>query len=257
MPRGSSTPPIRAVRSSAPDRSPTAAPRGGIVEQRHPLCSDRRHLGGGAHPPLAAAGLSRPGFRFRAGLGGRGPGHGRSGRRGAVIVGAAAVVPAFGWPAAIREPARGTAPGTAAPAGRGPRRSRWPGSPPGGVRAAASPAHADRARRRVRGAGGAKMAAWWVILPPAVMLLSYLLVLRAAVKADAEQRAAAQARRAEAAPGSRPRRRWRRSSPCRPPRPPGLARPPRPPRPPRVGGGRHLRPVRRRQAARGGRLTGR
>jgi hypothetical protein len=46
---------------------------------------------------------------------------------------------------------------------------------------------------------GAKMAAWWVILPPAVMLLSYLLVLRAAVKADAEQRAAAWARRAEAA----------------------------------------------------------
>ena len=46
---------------------------------------------------------------------------------------------------------------------------------------------------------GAKMAAWWVILPPSVMLLCYLLVLRSAVKADAERRAAAWERRAEAA----------------------------------------------------------
>ena len=46
---------------------------------------------------------------------------------------------------------------------------------------------------------GAKMAAWWVILPPSVMLLCYLLVLRSAVKADAERRAADWERRAEAA----------------------------------------------------------
>jgi hypothetical protein len=35
---------------------------------------------------------------------------------------------------------------------------------------------------------GAKMAAWWVIVPPFVMLACYLLLLRAAGKADAERR---------------------------------------------------------------------
>ena len=35
---------------------------------------------------------------------------------------------------------------------------------------------------------GAKMAAWWVIVPPSVMLLGYLLLLRAAAQADAERR---------------------------------------------------------------------
>jgi hypothetical protein len=35
---------------------------------------------------------------------------------------------------------------------------------------------------------GTKLAAWWVILPPSVMLLGYLVLLRAAGKADAERR---------------------------------------------------------------------
>jgi len=35
---------------------------------------------------------------------------------------------------------------------------------------------------------GTKLAAWWVILPPVVMLLGYLILLRAARKADAERR---------------------------------------------------------------------
>jgi hypothetical protein len=44
----------------------------------------------------------------------------------------------------------------------------------------------------------AEMAAWWVIVPPSVMLLGYMLMLREASKADAEQRADAHARRVEA-----------------------------------------------------------
>ena len=44
---------------------------------------------------------------------------------------------------------------------------------------------------------GAKLAAWWVIVPPSVMLLGYMLMLRAAAKVDAERRAAAPIRRAE------------------------------------------------------------
>jgi hypothetical protein len=39
-----------------------------------------------------------------------------------------------------------------------------------------------------------RMAAWWVIVPPSVMLLGYLLLLRAAGKADAERRRAARDR---------------------------------------------------------------
>jgi hypothetical protein len=35
---------------------------------------------------------------------------------------------------------------------------------------------------------GTRMAAWWVIVPPSIMLLGYLLLLRAAAKADAERR---------------------------------------------------------------------
>ena len=47
---------------------------------------------------------------------------------------------------------------------------------------------------------GTRLAAWWVIIPPSVMLLSYLVLLRAAGKADAEQRQLARARsRARAA----------------------------------------------------------
>jgi hypothetical protein len=42
---------------------------------------------------------------------------------------------------------------------------------------------------------GAKMAAWWVIVPPSVMLLGYMLMLRAAAKVDAERRAAPPIRR--------------------------------------------------------------
>jgi hypothetical protein len=44
---------------------------------------------------------------------------------------------------------------------------------------------------------GAEMAAWWVILPPSVMLLGYVLMLRAAAKVDAERRAAPPIRRPE------------------------------------------------------------
>ena len=39
---------------------------------------------------------------------------------------------------------------------------------------------------------GMRMAAWWVVVPPSVMLLGYLLLLRAAVKADAERGETAQ-----------------------------------------------------------------
>jgi hypothetical protein len=39
-----------------------------------------------------------------------------------------------------------------------------------------------------------KMAAWWVIVPPGIMLLGYLGLLRAASKADAEQRELARTR---------------------------------------------------------------
>jgi len=47
---------------------------------------------------------------------------------------------------------------------------------------------------------GTRLAAWWVIIPPSVMLLGYLVLLRAAGKADAEQRQLALARsRARAA----------------------------------------------------------
>ena len=35
---------------------------------------------------------------------------------------------------------------------------------------------------------GTRMAVWWVTIPPSVMLIGYLLLLRAAVKADAERR---------------------------------------------------------------------
>ena len=49
---------------------------------------------------------------------------------------------------------------------------------------------------------GAKMAAWWVIVPPFVMLLGYLLLLRAAAKADAERREMAGYRTARAAGGA-------------------------------------------------------
>jgi hypothetical protein len=49
---------------------------------------------------------------------------------------------------------------------------------------------------------GARMAAWWVIVPPSVMLLGYLVLLRAAAKADAERREMARYRMArEAAEG--------------------------------------------------------
>jgi hypothetical protein len=47
----------------------------------------------------------------------------------------------------------------------------------------------------------AKMAAWWVIVPPSVMLLGYVLLLRASAKADAERRGGAQYRAARAAAG--------------------------------------------------------
>jgi hypothetical protein len=68
------------------------------------------------------------------------------------------------------------------------------------------PAPADPAHRRVLSArrrllfmlvglsiaagalAAAKMAAWWVIVPPSVMVLSYLFLLRAASRADAERR---------------------------------------------------------------------
>ena len=46
---------------------------------------------------------------------------------------------------------------------------------------------------------GARMAAWWVIVPPSVMLLSYLLLLREAAKADAERREIARYRMAREA----------------------------------------------------------
>ncbi len=42
-----------------------------------------------------------------------------------------------------------------------------------------------------------ELAAWWVVVPPSVMLLGYMALLRAAAKADAEQRELA---RASAAP---------------------------------------------------------
>ena len=45
----------------------------------------------------------------------------------------------------------------------------------------------------------ARMAAWWVIVPPSVMLLGYLLLLRAAAKADVERREMAAYRTARAA----------------------------------------------------------
>jgi hypothetical protein len=90
-----------------------------------------------------------------------------------------------------------------------------PGARPPAAHPAVSPAanpagraHALRARRRtltmlftlVVAAFGAcvlGLAQWWVVIPPAVMLGMYLLVLRAAVQADAEnasRRAAAHAR---------------------------------------------------------------
>jgi hypothetical protein len=47
----------------------------------------------------------------------------------------------------------------------------------------------------------AKMAAWWVIVPPSVMLLGYVLLLRASAKADAERRERARYRAARAAAG--------------------------------------------------------
>ena len=46
---------------------------------------------------------------------------------------------------------------------------------------------------------GARMAAWWVTVPPSVMLLGYLLLLRAASRADAERRQTARYRQAHAA----------------------------------------------------------
>jgi hypothetical protein len=48
------------------------------------------------------------------------------------------------------------------------------------------------------------MAAWWVIVPPSVMLFGYLLLLREAARADADQRSAerARARSARAAAAS-------------------------------------------------------
>jgi hypothetical protein len=39
-----------------------------------------------------------------------------------------------------------------------------------------------------------RMAAWWVIVPPTVMLLSYVVLLRQAAKADAERRELARTR---------------------------------------------------------------
>jgi hypothetical protein len=41
---------------------------------------------------------------------------------------------------------------------------------------------------------GTRLAAWWVIIPPSVMLLGYLVLLRAAGKADAEWRELARTR---------------------------------------------------------------
>lgn len=46
---------------------------------------------------------------------------------------------------------------------------------------------------------GTRLAAWWVILPPSVMLLGYLILLRAAARADAERRELARPRLAQAA----------------------------------------------------------
>jgi hypothetical protein len=47
---------------------------------------------------------------------------------------------------------------------------------------------------------GTRLAAWWVIIPPSVMLLGYLVLLRAAGKADAERQQLARTReRARAA----------------------------------------------------------
>jgi hypothetical protein len=46
---------------------------------------------------------------------------------------------------------------------------------------------------------GIRMAAWWVIVPPSAILLGYLLLLRAAAKADAERRETARYRMARAA----------------------------------------------------------
>ena len=49
------------------------------------------------------------------------------------------------------------------------------------------------------GLAGPRMAAWWVIVPPSVMLVGYLLLLRAAAKADAERRETARHRMAREA----------------------------------------------------------
>ena len=52
---------------------------------------------------------------------------------------------------------------------------------------------------------GTRLAAWWVIIPPSVMLLGYLVLLRAAGKADADRRdlARGRARAARTAAASR------------------------------------------------------
>ena len=62
---------------------------------------------------------------------------------------------------------------------------------------------------------GAKMAAWWVIVPPSVMLVGYLLLLRAAAKADAERREMARHRVARTA-GQAGRAPARRAGPVAP-----------------------------------------
>ena len=100
---------------------------------------------------------------------------------------------------------------------------------------------------------GAKMAAWWVIVPPAIMLAGYTLLLREAAAADRQRREELRVRRAEAATGPGPAPggagrgdRADRGEDHRHPVAAGAG----------IGVGRgDLRPVRRRQAARGGRLT--
>jgi hypothetical protein len=56
---------------------------------------------------------------------------------------------------------------------------------------------------------GTKLAAWWVIVPPSVMLLGYLILLKAAGKADTERREQALSATAEdsRATGAAPARR--------------------------------------------------
>ena len=70
---------------------------------------------------------------------------------------------------------------------------------------------------------GAKMAAWWVIVPPSVMLLGYLLLLRAAAKADAERGETARHRVARTA-GQAGRAPARRAGPVAPAAPAAEAR---------------------------------